>query len=101
MASFVFSYFVKYARIYGVDMQVVLALRGWPEVFVEISIGVLFQVAVHLTFAYIHMFVVLVLFMWALSALSLDVLKMKRECMMMGHVLGRTGGQGILHARGH
>ena len=28
MASFVFVYFVKYARVYGVDMQVVVAVRG-------------------------------------------------------------------------
>ena len=43
--------------------------------------------------AYIHMFLVLVLLMFFPSASS-GVFKMKRECMMMGHVLGRTCGQG-------
>ena len=49
----VFVYLVRYVRICVVDMQVVLALRGGPEVVVEFSIGVLLQIVGHDTFAYI------------------------------------------------
>ena len=48
-----FVYLVRYVRICVVDMQVVLALRGGPEVVVEFSIGVLLQIVGHVTFAYI------------------------------------------------